>query len=61
MFLYNLDKGDFFTVDKSNDDIYEFEKIDGMYSICRFINGGTVHFSANMIVHKVRKADESQI
>ena len=53
MKLYELKKGDKFIItDEMDSPTFEFEKVDGMYSIC-FINKEIIHLSASTPVERV--------
>lgn len=61
MKLYELPRRSFFKFEKDinvlSDEIYLFDKIDGMYSICYNIKRNIIHFKATTEVEKIDKPD----
>jgi hypothetical protein len=61
MRLYELKRGQQFTIDEgkllnnSNDAVYTFSRLDGMYSICITEDGDIIHFSGNTPVIVIKE------
>lgn len=51
MTLLDLTRGDNFTIDGDDEQVYRFDHIDGLYSVCYTYDDEIVHVSAFAPVH----------